>query len=287
MTGSSLKRALKRREFRLMRPISRRYDRLANQLAGLARGLADELALGMTRIGVLERALARLGSGAVPSGVSAPESEAQIDDEYYWTYERQMRGNSALIAQRLWQYESLAVGLLEAVGREPAPLWIDLGCGRGEFLAILQEWGWRVLGVDNSPQAVKVCRERDLEATLGDGMDYLASYQGEAPAAISGIQLIEHLPKAGWIQFLRSAFGLLRPGGAILLETVNAQNFRALTDSFFADVTHTWPAHPQTARLMAQHVGFDPVELLFVNHDGAGNAMDFAIWGRKPDSSSV
>jgi len=24
-----------------------------------------------------------------------------------------------------------------------------------------------------------------------------------------------------------------------------------------------------------------------VNHDGAGNAMDFAIWGRKPDSSSV
>jgi SAM-dependent methyltransferase len=285
-TGSRLRRSIKRKEFRLLRPISRRYDRLANELAGLARGLADELAVGMTRIGVLERAIARLGGVAASSGVTAPQLETRIEDDYYWSYEFQMRGDSPLIEERLWQYEALAVGLLEAIGREPAPLWIDLGCGRGEFLAILQEWGWRVLGVDTSAQAVRRCRDRDLEATLGDGMDFLASYKGELPAAISGIQLIEHLPKAGWIDFLRSAFGLLRPGGAILLETVNTQNFRALSDSFFADVTHTWPAHPQTARLMAEHVGFHPVELIFVNHDSTGNAMDFAIWGRKPSRAS-
>lgn len=287
IAGSRLKRTIRRKEFRWLRPLSRRSDRLSSELAKLARGLADELGVGMTRIGVLERTIARLGTDAGSAAPTGPRSEVQIDDDYYWAYERQMRGDSSLIEERLWQYEPLAVGLLEEIGREPAPLWIDLGSGRGEFLAILQQWGWRVLGVDNSPQAVKVCRERDLEATLGDGMDYLASYRGEAPAAISGIQLIEHLPKTGWIDFLRSVFGLLRPGGAILLETVNAQNPRALSDSFFADLTHTWPAHPQTARLIARHVGFDPVELLFVNPDGAGNAMDFAIWGRKPESHPV
>jgi SAM-dependent methyltransferase len=279
-TGSKLKRGIRRKEFRLLRPISRRSDRLGAELAGLALGIADELAAVMTHIEILQRELDR--RAAASSKAVPDESRVVVDDEYYWAFERQMRGEGPLIEARLRQYEHLAVGLLDEAGREGAPLWIDVGCGRGEFLCILREWGWNVRGVDSSPLAVRTCREKGLQASLGDAMDYVNGYRGVGPVAISGIQLIEHLPKPAWIEFLRAAFGLLKPGGAILLETVNPQNPRALSDSFFADVSHTWPAHPETVRLMAQHVGFDPIELLFVNNDGFGHAMDFAVWGRKP-----
>jgi SAM-dependent methyltransferase len=280
LAGSKLKRAIKRREFRLLRPISRRSDRLAAELARQARGLADELAVALTRIEVLRSELERVTPGAIASTSGNPEGVK--DDDYYWAFEQQMRGGGPLIESRLRQYESLAVGLIEEIGREGSPVWIDLGCGRGEFLRILGEWGWNALGVDSSPQAIERCRQEGLRATMGDVMDFLTSYRGEPPAAVSGIQLIEHLPKSEWVEFLRSTHEVLRPGGAILLETVNAQNPRALSDSFFADVSHTWPAHPETLRLMARHVGFDPVELHFVNHDESGHAMDFEIWGKKP-----
>ena len=44
----------------------------------------------------------------------------------------------------------------------------DIGCGQGEFLALLQEWGWRVRGIDSSPQAVEACRARGIDAVPGD-----------------------------------------------------------------------------------------------------------------------
>jgi SAM-dependent methyltransferase len=278
-SGSKLKRGIKRREFRLLRPISRRSDRLAAELARHTRALADELALAMTRIEILQTEVRRLTPG--PSTVASTGSERMVDDGYYWSFEQQMRGEGPLIESRLRQYEPLAVGLLDEIGREEAPLWIDLGCGRGEFLRILGEWGWNALGVDSSSHAIERCRQEGLHAILGDALDYLTNHRGGSPVAISGIQLIEHLPKFGWIDFLKAAHELLSPGGAILLETVNAQNPRALSDTFFADVSHTWPAHPETLRLMARHVGFDRLELLFVNHDGSGHAMDYAMWGRK------
>jgi cyclopropane fatty-acyl-phospholipid synthase-like methyltransferase len=103
-----------------------------------------------------------------------------------------------------------------------------------------------------------------------------------APDAISAIQLIEHLPRARWLELFDGIVRALRPRGALLLETINGQNVAALADHFFADVTHTWPGHPETLRLMAEHVGFEDVEVRFEHPDGRGSAQDVAIWARKP-----
>ncbi|MCK5598301.1 class I SAM-dependent methyltransferase [bacterium] len=40
---------------------------------------------------------------------------------------------------------------------------LDIGCGAGRFSLDLQQNGHEVVGVDNSPLAVKVCRERGLK----------------------------------------------------------------------------------------------------------------------------
>ncbi|HEY6566901.1 MAG TPA: methyltransferase domain-containing protein [Actinomycetota bacterium] len=300
-SGSAIKGSVKRGVFRATRPATRRYDRLATAQASVALELAEQLLAANAHIDRLRGDIDRLdhaigslrSSAADPAGRSGPadaEGAGAIPDAFYWAFEARMRGSSGSVLDRLRGYEHLAVSLREelraiANGHDASPpLWIDLGCGLGEFGALVREWGWGVEGVDSSPAGVEACRAQGIDATLADVFGFLASRRGEAPGAISAIQLIEHLPRSRWIDLFDGAHKLLAPGGALLVETINALNPEALTAYFLADVTHTWPGHPDTLSLMAEHVGFDEVEVVFMNPDERGNAQDFAIWARKAGS---
>jgi SAM-dependent methyltransferase len=300
-SGSAIKGGLKRGVFRLTRPATRRYDRLAAELAVATLELAERLAEEHDRVrgdlDRLERSVRSVRSsaavtGAGPAGATPSDGAAAVPDDYYWAFEDRMRGTAGSVAERLRQYERFAVPLRErlADGSEDPPLWLDLGCGLGELCRLVREWGWRVHGVDSSPAAVESCRAEGIDATLADVGGYLETRRGTPPAAVSAIQLIEHLPREEWIGLFERIHALLRPGGALLVETINGLNPEALTAYFVADVTHTWPGHPETLSLMAEHAGFETVEVVFMNPDDRGMAQDFAIWARKgapagPDSS--
>jgi predicted TPR repeat methyltransferase len=299
-SGSALKGSVKRGVFRATRPATRRYDRLATELANVAVELAVQLQAANADIDRLrgdidrlDRAVGSLRSsvavgGEGERGPGSSSATGQVPDDYYWAFEERMRGSSASVLDRLRRYERLAVPLRESFhadadgGTEP-PLWLDLGCGLGEFCELVREWGWRVEGVDSSPGAVEACRTKDIDATLADVSEFLATRRGEMPGAISAIQLIEHLPRGGWIELFERAHALLSPGGALLVETINGLNPEAVTSYFLADITHTWPGHPETLTLMAEHAGFVRVEVIFCNPDQRGNAQDFAIWAHKGD----
>ena len=240
----------------------------------------------------LDRALAELRAIA-PAGRSNAVGAPVVDDAYYWAFEQRMRGDASSVIARLRQYERFAVTLRdeivandETVG-SVQPLWLDLGCGLGDLCELVQEWGWRVHGVDSSPGAIEVCRAKGLDATLAEVDGYLETRRGEPPGAVSAIQLIEHIPRGEWIPLFERIHAMLRPGGAMLIETINGLNPDAVASYFVADVTHTWPGHPETLRLMAEHAGFRDVEVVFLNEDHRGNAQDFAIWARSADESAV
>jgi len=277
--GSGLRRALKVRQFRLTRPVSRRYDRLAADLAGLAAGLAERLSATEADVRRMQRAMEAMDSG---TSVREPlEASGTVSDGYYWAFEQRMRGTAESIELKLRRYEPYAVAL-RAAAEQDHPLWIDVGCGKGDFASLLREWGWRVHGVDTSAEAVEVCRASGFDATLADGLAFLEDYRGPPPLGLSAIQVIEHLPKDRWLPFFERARTVLAPGGGLLVETINPLNLQALTSSFFADLTHTWPTHPEVARLMAEHAGFATVEVVFINEDHRGNAQDFALWATAP-----
>jgi SAM-dependent methyltransferase len=286
--ASSLRSRLKWVILRSTRPATRRYDRLTADLATVAADLASRLAEAEEDARKargdyerLELALRELAPVERASGGSAVWTE--VPDGYYWRFEQRMRGTPEALEGRLRGYEDLVVPLREELsgGDGEAPRWIDLGCGRGEFCALLTEWGWRAEGVDASPGAVEACRERGIEATLADVLAYLETRDDEPVEGISAIQLIEHLPQRAWVHVFEETHRALAPGGAFLLETINGQNPDAIADHFVADVTHTWPGHPETLRLMAEHAGFDPVEVRFLHEDHRGNAQDVAIWARR------
>ena len=287
-SSSPLKRSLKSIIFRSTRLATRRYDRLSADLAMVAADLASRLAEAeeetkkargdYERLELAFRALTPTGSTSSKSAVWA-----EIPDEYYWAFEQRMRGSSGSVEERLRSYEELVVSLLNDLKADPGDRsrWVDLGCGQGEFCALLREWGWDAEGVDASPGAVDACRARGIDATLADVLAYLETRPDDPVGAVSAIQLIEHLPRRAWVHLFQEIHRTLSPGGALLLETINGQNADAVADFFVADVTHTWPGHPETLRLMAEHAGFPKVEVRFVNEDHRGRAQDVAIWAVK------
>ena len=271
--------------------------------------LADEVHAATDEITRLRSQIERLqlevGAAGLSRGAAHGDGgSSDLDDRYYWVFEASMRGNAASVLERLSQYARFAIPLRETLsGAELAaasdlgaseadvdlpeaeapdpPLWIDLGCGRGEFCELVRGWGWQVEGVDNSPAAVEACRRRGIDATLEDVGSYLERRHGEPAGAISGIQLIEHLPRSSWLGFFERVHAALRPGGALLLETINPLNVDALTSFFVADITHTWPGHPRTLALMAGYAGFDDVDVTFLNPDQRGNPQDVVLWAVK------
>lgn len=298
-SSSALKGAAKRGVFRLARPATRRSDRLATELAAVALELAErlrEVTVDIERArGDLERLDRVVGElrRSTATGGAKSEGAPIVDDSYYWSFEHRMRGDASSVIGRLRRYERFAVALREGLAAEaaasesPQPLWLDLGCGLGELCELAREWGWRVHGVDSSPRAVDACRAKGIDATLAEVDGYLETRRGEAPGAISAIQLIEHIPRGQWIPLFERIHSTLRPGGAMLIETINGLNPDAVASYFVADVTHTWPGHPETLRLMAEHTGFQSVEVVFLNEDHRGSAQDFAIWAHKAGESSV
>jgi SAM-dependent methyltransferase len=284
---SAAKRRLKGRLFRSIRPATRRYDRLAGDLATVAADLATRLALAEERSsGGLERLELELSRVRPSSSAEGAPGGPAVPDDYYWAFEERMRGSTESIRHRLTAYEALArdhLATFREAGEEE-PRWLDLGCGKGEFCDLLREWGWKVEGVDGSPAAVEACRARGVETTLADVFDYLDTRPSSPLGGVSAMQLIEHLPRERWVSLFEGTFRALRPGGALLLETINGKNVFAVADHFHSDVTHTWPGHPETLRLMAEHVGFTDVQVRFENEDARGSAQDVAIWARKANA---
>jgi SAM-dependent methyltransferase len=286
-SASSVKRRLKSIIFRSTRPATRRYDRLSADLATVAADLASRLAEAEEETKKargdyerLELALRALTPTGATSSASAAWSE--ISDEYYWAFEQRMRGSSESVEDRLRGYEELVVPLRnELRSGGDRPRWVDLGCGQGEFCLLLREWGWQAEGVDASPGAVDACRARGIDVTLADVLAYLEARPEDPVGGVSAIQLIEHLPRRAWVHLFQEIHRALGPGGALLLETINGQNADAVADYFIADVTHTWPGHPETLKLMAEHAGFEKVEVRFVHEDQRGRAQDVAIWAVK------
>lgn len=87
---------------------------------------------------------------------------------------------------------------------------LDIGCGRGDLAASWIERGWKVIGVEPSPEAAEVARRRGAEVKLGT----LATIplEPESVDAVVFRHSLEHVldPRRD----LRQVRAALRPGGA-------------------------------------------------------------------------
>ena len=50
---------------------------------------------------------------------------------------------------------------------------LDIGCGRGEFLGLMQEAGIPARGIDLDSASVEMCRTKGMSAEVADLFEYL------------------------------------------------------------------------------------------------------------------
>ena len=95
-----------------------------------------------------------------------------------------------------------------------------------------------------------------LDVTEADAVGYLSALPDESLGGMFAAQVVEHLQPGYLLRFLELAFHKLRPGGTIVLETLNPACWVAFFDSYIRDITHVWPLHPETLRYLVLASGF-------------------------------
>jgi SAM-dependent methyltransferase len=222
-------------------------------------GVAQQAALAAKR--ELERLLGDPSGGSpetrdlkvAPTG-EPPQASGALDSYKYVEFENQFRGSQETIRARLESYVPYFASASDV---------LDVGCGRGEFLDLLQARGVTARGLDLNHEMVEVCRARGLDVTESDAVSYLEALPDHSLGGLFAAQVVEHLRPEYLLRFLELAHHKLRPGSPIVLETLNPACWIAFFESYIRDITHAWPLHPETLRYLVLASGFTSARIEF------------------------
>ncbi len=258
---------LKRLAIRALRFLWRNQSSFNSLTLAASSGLADgldrlraESSHGLDelsrRAGIQESRLTLAESRGAPGPGPgpAPAPAAAIPPGVYALFEERFRGSPEEIARGQRFY-------LEFLKDLPGPV-LDVGCGRGEFLALLRASGIRGSGLEVNPVSVEACRRAGLDVEAGDALERLSARPEGRLGAVVAFQVVEHWPPEAIFRFLQLARRALAPGGRIIAETINADSLSALR-AFYLDPTHVRPVSPQALRFLAEAAGFADARIEF------------------------
>jgi len=219
---------------------------------------------------------------AVPfpdAAVSGNGSSADADDGGfgvgYLGFEDLFRGAPADIRARQVDYADRFVRAADV---------LDLGCGRGEFLDLLRERGVSGRGIDLNGEMVEECRGRGLHAIQGDALGYLQSVPDGSLGGLTAFQVVEHFQPGYLVRVLNTAHAKLRPGAAVIFETINAACWVAYFESYIRDITHVRPLHPETLKFLVVAAGFEGVDVHFRSPIAEGGRLQRVQFNGLPSS---
>lgn len=142
---------------------------------------------------------------------------------------------------------------------------LEVGCGRGEYLTIMQEVGAKAYGLEHLPESVVACRQQGLAVQEGfmEGAD---TRLPEAPfEAFFTLNFLEHQPTPK--NFLRGIWHNLVPQGIGLVEVPNFDMM--LRQRLFSEFTtdHLLYFTTETLATTLQVCGFEVLDSRVVWHD--------------------
>lgn len=182
--------------------------------------------------------------------------QPQAEDEYscidYFDFENHFRGSREAIKEVQRQY----IPYFEGKDRV-----LDLGCGRGEFLELLQECHINAIGVEYYTEFAEYCKIKGLDVVEDDAIAYLEKQ--EKVGGIFAGQLIEHLKVNQVVRLCELAYEKLEEGAYIVLETPNPMSLAIYTHAFYIDPSHNKPVHPFLMEYFMKKAGFKDVEIVF------------------------
>jgi len=196
---------------------------------------------------------------AVRAATATPGLTLSLDAYKYVSFEDQFRGSQEVIRARQESY----VPFFEHLRSGGSGDVLDIGCGRGEFIELLNARGIPARGLDLNQEMAEVCRAKGLNVVEADAVGYLVSLPDASLGGIFAAQVVEHLEPAYLLRLLDLAFDKLQPGGTLVLETLNPACWTAFFESYIRDITHRWPLHPETLKYLVTASGFTRAAIEF------------------------
>ncbi|HEX8145552.1 MAG TPA: methyltransferase domain-containing protein [Pyrinomonadaceae bacterium] len=269
-------------------------DTRVGQVAQKLQQTRTELVMHERRLTLLlEEARKRLPEAFAPAQLQTmADEERHVLDALYASFEDQFRGSREDIKERFKVY----LPLLREAAIETDIL--DIGCGRGEWLEVLKEEGFRARGVELNRAMVEQCRERGLEVEAVEAVAHLQGLPPSSLRAVTGFHFIEHLPFETLIKLLDEIVRVLKPGGMVIFETPNAENVLVGSYYFYFDPTHRNPLPGSMVQFLLESRGLSRVEVMKLHPADAltiegddelterfnqyfFGPMDYAVTGRK------
>lgn len=264
---------------------------LVRQVGELRAGLEEsqsELATSAMRLRRLEHWRRQETPPDLSAQRSSTPSEVSPEIDYFllgalYRNERQM-------APFLNDYDDVFAQLYQDQrdGKGPQGPVLDIGCGRGEFVAHLNEMGLSAYGIDMDIDAVEMGQAAERRVTKAEAFAHLPDLADNSLAAVTLIQVIEHFEFPDLIRLFRLAHQKLREGGFIVAETINPTCLFALSNWYLLDPSHRTPLHPQMTEFLLEQAEFEQVSIRFLHPiPEAGKLVPLSTAGGASDLRSL
>ncbi|MGE5280069.1 MAG: class I SAM-dependent methyltransferase [Deltaproteobacteria bacterium] len=163
--------------------------------------------------------------------------------------------------------------LLPPAPERPGALAVDVGCGEGNYLAIVKSLGWRVRGIEPQPQGAAAARRRGID--VFEGIPAEAKIEDGSADWVTLIHVLEHTPDPAGI--LGTVFRWLRPGARLALRVPNVLSLghrRFGRRWYLLDPPrHLFGFAPKSLRLLLSRFAFKRIQVRILTK-AAGSAFD-------------
>lgn len=132
---------------------------------------------------------------------------------------------------------------------------LDIGCGKGHFLALLKKHGKNVRGVDNDAELIKYAMDKGIPAIICDAFDFLKNEKAKYDGIFCS-HLIEHLSTDDVIRLFEYCYRLLEPEGVIVVAAPNPACLYTQLYEFWRDPTHIRMYNKELIAFLLSNAGF-------------------------------
>jgi SAM-dependent methyltransferase len=202
----------------------------------------------------------------------ATDSQPGLPNSFQFAIQDRFRGSEAETSAKLEVYIKTIQPLLPAI---PRAQWLDIGCGRGEWLEAVAKLGHHIVGLDSNPASIRRCREKNLPAQECDALAYLQSLPDASAAVITAFHVVEHWPMHYLLGLVQETVRVLQPGGLLIIETPNPANLLMGSSNFWNDPTHQRPIPLKLLEFVFEYFEFHVVERLQLNPLPKGHWFPF------------
>jgi len=191
-----------------------------------------------------------------PDSISALTDRDPGFDDFLFAIRNSLLGTAEERALEMRKHLSSILSLTPAVPEGP---WLDLACGRGDWLHAVQSTGRECLGVENNSAAVSHCQAQGLDVVDSDPLAFLRDTADSTYSLISAFHTLNRCTARDCWRLVQEATRALRPYGVFILESIDPASLLAGSEQVWHDPAAMRPLPLLTAEFLLDYFGLDVV----------------------------